>query len=42
MVLLEPPGNPNTPEEQTYILKSHLMKMIEALKEEIKKSLQEI
>ena len=28
-------GYPNTPEEQDYDLKSHLMKMIEAFKEDI-------
>ena len=34
-------GYPNTPEEQDYDLKSHLMKMIEAFKEEINNSLKE-
>ena len=33
---------PNTPEQQNYDFKSHLMKMIEALKEEINKPFKEI
>ena len=35
-------GYPNTPEEQDYDLKSHLMKMIEAFKEDINNSLKEM
>jgi hypothetical protein len=31
------PGYPNTPEEQNYDLKSHLMKMIEVFNKEINK-----
>jgi hypothetical protein len=35
------PGSPNTPEQQDSDLKSHLMKMIEAFKEDINNSLKE-
>jgi hypothetical protein len=35
-------GYPNTPEKQDSDLKSHLMKMLEGLKEETHKSLKEI
>jgi hypothetical protein len=31
------PGYPNTPEKQDYVLKSHLIKMIETIKKEINK-----
>ena len=36
------PGYPNTPKKQDSDLKSHLMKMIEAFKEDINNSLKEI
>ena len=36
------PGNPNTPEKQDSDLKSDLMKVIEAFKEDINNSLKEI
>ena len=36
------PGYPDTPEEQDYDLKCHLIKMIEAFKGDTNKSLKEI
>lgn len=36
------PGYPNTPEEQDYDPKSHVMMIMEAFKEEINKLLKEI